>query len=183
MNTDVSIGKIFFTYIKIGLMAFGGGYVMLPLIEAEFVNRQKIIEAQEVYRLFSLAQTLPGIVAANMAIFLGYRLRGIKGALAAVFGVILPSIVIITVIASFFTNFIDIPVVQSAFRGLNIAVPVIIAKALWKMAKTNITDKITFGVFITVFVLYLVTGLSPIIFAIIAVIFGLVIGERRDSNA
>lgn len=183
MQENISLGKIFITYLKIGLMAFGGGYVMLPLIEAEFVNKQKIIEAQEVYQLFSLAQTLPGIVAVNMAIFLGYRLRETRGALVGACGVMLPSIIIITVIASFFTNFIDVPLVQSAFRGLNIAVPVIIAKALWKMAKTNITDKITLGIFIAVFALYLITGLSPIIFAIISVIFGLLIAGKRDADA
>ena len=93
--------KIFLTYFKIGCMAFGGGYVMLPLIENEFVKKQQIIEAEEVYKLFALAQSLPGIVAVNMAVFLGHRLAKTKGAVAAAVGVMLPSIIIITVIAAF----------------------------------------------------------------------------------
>lgn len=178
----MSVFKIFLTYIKIGSMAFGGGYVMLPLIENEFVRGLKIIEAEEAYELFALAQTMPGIVAVNMAVFLGYRLRGVKGAIAGALGVMLPSVVIITVIAAFFDRFANLPWVQSIFRGLNIAVLVIIARALWTMAKSGIKDKYTFGIFITVFAGYILTGINPVIFAVAASLVGLYLTGRRGQH-
>lgn len=176
----MSILNIFITYVKIGCMAFGGGYVMLPLIENQFVFKKNIISTEEVCKLFALAQSMPGIFAVNMAIFLGYHLRKTRGALAAAFGVMLPSIVIITIIAAFFDQFAQLPWVQSIFRGLNIAVLVIIAQALWKMAKTSITDKITFAIFLFVLAVYLITGFNPVFFTIFGCIAGLLLAGRRD---
>lgn len=179
----MSTFKIFLTYIKIGALAFGGGYVMLPLIENEFVKNLNVIEAEEVYELFSLSQTMPGIVAVNMAVFLGHRLRGVKGALAGAIGVMLPSIAIITVIAAFFDRFVDLPWVQSIFRGLNIAVLAIIAQALWKMAKSGIKDICTLSIFLLILAANLITGLNPVIFAVAGVFAGLLFAERRNPHA
>ncbi|MGM9566757.1 MAG: chromate transporter [Clostridia bacterium] len=175
--------KIFITYFKIGCMAFGGGYTMLPLIENEFVNRHKIIESEEVYELFALAQSLPGIVAVNMAVFLGHRLSNTKGAAVAAIGIMLPSIIIITVIAAFFDRFAEIPAVQSTFHGLNIAVLAIIAQALWKMFKTGLKDKVTVCIFLTVFLGYLITGFNPVIFTIAGALAGFLLAGRGTKNA
>ncbi|MGN1012138.1 MAG: chromate transporter [Clostridia bacterium] len=175
--------KIFLTYFKIGCMAFGGGYVMLPLIENEFVKKQQIIETEEVYKLFALAQSLPGIVAVNMAVFLGHRLAKTKGAVSAAVGVMLPSIIIITVIAAFFGRFAEIPAVQSVFRGLNIAVLAIIAQALWKMMKTGLKDKITIGIFLAVFLGYVITGFNPVLFTIAGALAGFLLAGRGEKHA
>lgn len=175
--------NIFLTYFKIGCMAFGGGYVMLPLIENEFIKKQQLIEAQEAYELFALAQSLPGIVAVNMAVFLGHRLEGTKGAIAAAIGVMLPSILIITVIAAFFNRFAEIPAVQRIFHGLNIAVLAIIAQALWKMLKTGLKDKVTITIFLGVFLGYMITGFNPVLFTIAGALAGFLLAERREKHA
>ena len=156
---------------------------MLPLIENEFVNRHKIIESEEVYELFALAQSLPGIVAVNMAVFLGHRLATTQGGGCAGVGVMLPSIIIITVIAAFFSRFVEIPAVQSVFRGLNIAVLAIIAQALWKMMKTGLKDKITIGIFLAVFLGYVITGFNPVLFTIAGALVGFLLAGRGEKNA
>ena len=107
----MSIFQIFFSYFKIGCMAFGGGYTMLPLVEKEFVQKHKIIEQEALYELFALSMSLPGLIAVNMAMFLGHKIKGYRGSIAAALGAMLPSILIITVIASLFHSFSDIPAV------------------------------------------------------------------------
>ncbi len=178
----MSVFAIFLTYLKIGCMAFGGGYVMLPLIESEFVKRLEIIEAEEVYELFALAQSLPGVIAVNMAVFLGHRLGGFKGAVAAACGVMIPAIVIITVIAAFFRCFAEIPAVQSVFNGLNIAVLAIIAQALWKMAKSGVKDVFTAAIFVIVAAGSLLTGFNPVFFAIGGTLAGLILAGRGKAD-
>lgn len=174
----MSILRLFLTYVKIGFMAFGGGYVMLPLIEKEFVAKNGVLTQEEIYKLFALAQSMPGILAVNMAIFLGHRLGKTKGALMAAAGIMAPSILVITVIAAFFDRFAELAWVQSTFHGLNIAVLAIIAQALWKMAKTGIRDKVTFGLFLFVLTAYLITGLNPVFFTLFCCIAGLLLAGR-----
>ncbi len=174
----MSILNLFLTYVKIGFMAFGGGYVMLPLIENEFVRKRGVLREEEVYKLFALAQSMPGILAVNMAIFLGYQLHKTRGALIAAAGIMFPSILIITVIAAFFDRFAELPWVQSVFHGLNIAVMAIIARALWKMAKTGIKDKVTFALFLFVLIAYLISGINPVFFTLFACIAGLLLAGR-----
>lgn len=179
----MSVFKIFLSYFKIGSMAFGGGYSMLPLLEKEFTERSQAIDKDTLYELFALAMSLPGIIAVNMAMFLGHRLKGYRGAVAAACGVILPSILIITIIAAFFHQFSDLPAVQSCFKGLNIAVLAIIAQALWKMMKKGIRDKVTFGIFLGVLIGYLITGWNPVIFTIAGTLVGLLFIGRREHHA
>lgn len=179
----MSVFKIFLSYFKIGCMAFGGGYSMLPLLEKEFAEKNRAIDRDALYELFALSMSLPGIIAVNMAMFLGHRLRGYKGAVAAACGVILPSILMITIIATFFHRFSDLPAVQSCFKGLNIAVLAIIAQALWKMLKKGIRDKVTFGIFLGVLVGYLVTGWNPVLFTIAGTLVGLAFLGRRERRA
>lgn len=174
----MSILNLFLTYVKIGFMAFGGGYVMLPLIENEFVHKHGVLREEEVYKLFALAQSMPGILAVNMAIFLGHQLRKTGGALVAAAGIMFPSILIITIIAAFFGRFAELPWIQSIFHGLNIAVLAIIAQALWKMAKTGIRDKVTFILFLFVLTAYLITGLNPVFFTLFGCIAGLLLAGR-----
>lgn len=174
--------KIFLSYFKIGSMAFGGGYAMLPLIEREFVQKYCILEYDTLYKLFTISMSLPGIIAVNMAMFIGYKVNGYRGAIAATLGVITPSIITITIIVSFFYGFSDIPAVQSCFNGLNIAVLAIIADALWKMMKKGIQDKVTFGIFLGVFWGYIITGMNSVLFIITGTLIGLFFIYRREKN-
>ena len=116
-KTKVSLGSIFAVFAKIGAFTIGGGYAMIPLIEAEMRKREWISE-EDMPDIIVLAQSAPGILAVNMAIYSGYRLRGMKGAVAASLGAVLPSFVIILLIAMLFTGIKDNPTVMSIFRGI-----------------------------------------------------------------
>jgi Chromate transport protein ChrA len=117
--------KLFFTFLKIGIFTIGGGYAMLPLIEREVV-RQRWMEKKDFYDLFSIAQSLPGVFAVNIAVFTGYKLKKIGGSLVCALGTILPSFVIMLLIALFFTRIQDNEVVERIFKGLRPAVVALI---------------------------------------------------------
>ncbi len=129
-------GQMFFTFLKIGAFTLGGGYAMIPLIQAEVVNKRRWIDEEEFLNMLALAQSAPGVMAANAAIFIGYKMRGWKGIVATLLGSILPSFVIILLIATVFTRFRELPAIEAIFKGIRPAVVALIAAPLYKMAKS-----------------------------------------------
>ena len=127
--------RLFWTYLKIGTFTLGGGYAMLPLIQREVVDRQHWIDEQEFLNMIALAQAAPGLIAVNSAIFIGHRIAGWKGVVATVLGAVLPSVVIILLIAMFFTDMKSMPAVEAVFKGLRPAVVALIAAAVVRMAR------------------------------------------------
>lgn len=127
---------LLYIFAKIGLFTIGGGYAMVPLIEREFVDNKKWISREDFIDLLAVAQTVPGILAINMAIFVGYRLKGLRGAIATAFGTAFPSFAIILLIALFFTNFQDNPTVIKVFKGIRPAVVALIAAPCFQMARS-----------------------------------------------
>ena len=125
----------FKTFFKIGIFTLGGGYAMIPLIEEEVVNRHKWVAKEEMLDLIAIAQSCPGVFAINIAIFIGYKLRKVRGALATSFGTALPSFLIILAIAVFFSAFKDNPVIAAMFRGIRPAVVALIAVPTFRMAQ------------------------------------------------
>lgn len=117
---------IFTSFLKIGAFTFGGGYAMIPLIEREVIDRRAWVERREFLDLLTLAQSVPGPISLNTAVFVGYRIRGLRGAAAALAGTILPSFTIILLIALFFANVRQNPVVDAAFKGMRPAVVALI---------------------------------------------------------
>ena len=128
--------KLFFTFLKIGLFTIGGGYAMIPLIEREVVDK-KWLDREDFYDLFTITQTLPGVFAVNIAIFVGFKLKKFRGALACAMGTILPSFCIILLIAIFFTQTQDNIYVQKAFKGLRPAVVALIIVPCISAAKAS----------------------------------------------
>ncbi len=126
---------IFFSFLKIGLFTFGGGYAMLPLIERELIVKRKWIEQAEFLNLLTLAQSVPGPIAVNTSVFVGYKVRGLRGAAAALLGTVLPSFVIILVIALFFADIRQNPVVDAAFKGMRPAVVALIIGPVISLAR------------------------------------------------
>ncbi len=126
-------GQMFFTFLKIGAFTLGGGYAMIPLIQAEVVNKRRWIDEEEFLNMLALAQSAPGVMAANAAIFIGYKMRGWKGIVATLLGSILPSFVIILLIATVFTRFRELPAIEAIFKGIRPAVVALIAAPLYKM--------------------------------------------------
>lgn len=130
-----SLKTIFLTFFKIGLFTFGGGYAMIPLIEEETVNRHHWIKSEDIIDIIAIAEATPGVIAVNTASFVGYRVRGVKGAIIATIGVILPSFTIISIVATFFSDFQQLKWVNYAFLGIRAGVIVLIIGAAINLAK------------------------------------------------
>lgn len=130
----------FKTFFKIGMFTLGGGYAMIPIIEAEVVDKYQWIEKKEFLDMIAIAQSCPGVFAINISIFVGYKLRKIRGAVCTALGTALPSFIIILLIAMFFKRFQDNAVVAAMFRGIRPAVVALIAAPTFNLAKSaNIT--------------------------------------------
>ena len=124
-----------YEFFKIGLFTFGGGYAMIPLIENICVEKKKWISHEEMMNVTVIAESTPGPIAINCATFVGYKKKGFLGAISATMGVVLPSFVIISLIAAFLDNFLEITWIASAFRGIRIAVGILILDAAIRMIK------------------------------------------------
>ena len=126
----------FKTFFKIGLFTFGGGYAMIPMIEAEVVDKHKWLDKEEFLDIIAISQSCPGVLAINVSVFIGYKLKKIKGAVCSSLGTALPSFLIILAIAMFFHQFEDNKVVSAIFRGIRPAVVALIAVPTFNMAKS-----------------------------------------------
>lgn len=173
--------ELFIVFAKIGSFTFGGGYAMLPIIQEEIVDKRGWASEEEVIDYYAIGQCTPGIISVNTATFIGYKLRGIAGALFATLGIISPSIVIITTIATFFTHFQDYKVVQHAFGGIRVAVVALILNAIAQMWGKSVKDYVGVIIFIVAFVTVAFMNVSPIIIIVISAIAGIVIQDRRAA--
>ena len=169
----------FLTFFKIGLFTFGGGYAMIPLIEAEIVNRKNWISKEDFLDLLAVAQSCPGVFAINISVFIGYRLRGVKGGLLCALGTALPSFIIILLIAMFFHQFKDNPYVAAMFRGIRPAVVALIAIPTFNMAKKAKLNRYTFWIPVVRALLIWLLGVSPILIILAAGICGFIYGRMK----
>lgn len=132
----VSYFQLFLSFFKIGAFTFGGGYAMIPLIQREVVYRKKWLQETEFIDMLALAQSVPGPISLNTAVFVGNKMRGIRGSLFSSLGIILPSFIIILLIALVFTEFKSNPGVERVFKGIRPAVVALIAAPVWNMARS-----------------------------------------------
>lgn len=144
---------LFLTFAKVGVCTFGGGYAMLPILQREVVEKKGWATDEELTDYFAVGQCTPGIIAVNTATFIGYKYKHIPGAVLASLGVVFPSVVIITAIAAFLSNFADIPVVQHALAGINAAVVALIAASVMKLGKSTLKNGAAIAVFLCVLAL------------------------------
>ena len=172
MNTLIDL---FFTFCRIGGLTFGGGYAMLPMIQKEIVEEKKWATEEEVLDYYAVGQCTPGIIAVNTATFIGQKNKGIMGGIMATLGVVTPSLIIITAIAAFISNFADLAIVKNAFAGVRVCVCVLIFNAVLKLWKSSVVDKATLIIFIGVFLGSVFTKLSPIVFVLITAIAGILV--------
>lgn len=167
---------IFITFFKIGSFTFGGGYAMIPLIEREVItNKGWIEDEEEIIDVFAVSESIPGAIAINSSTFVGYKIAGRKGAIAAMFGVVLPSFIIITLIAAFFSKFQDNEVVKATFMGIRSAVVALILMAAINVGKKAIKDKFSAAISATTVILVLVADIHAIFAIIGGVLAGLII--------
>ncbi len=175
--------ELFTTFFKVGTFTIGGGYAMIPLIQREVVERRRWLSEEEMLDVIALSQTMPGILAANIAALVGQRLRGTRGALVAVAGNILMPIVFILLIALFFRQFKDNPTVEAIFMGIRPAVVALIAAPVFNLArKAGVTLK-TVWIPILAALLISLFGISPILVILAAILLGGLFGltAGRDS--
>lgn len=158
---------LFFTFARIGGLTFGGGYAMLPIIQKEVVEKRKWATEEEVMDYYAIGQCTPGVIAVNTATFIGYKNKGIIGGIIATLGVVFPSLVIISLISMFISNFADLEIVKHAFSGIRVCVCVLIINAVIKLGKSSIVDTAALLIFLAVFVSSVFFNVSPII-AVIA---------------
>ena len=169
--------QLFISFAKIGVMTFGGGLAMLPMLERELVENKKWVKTEEILDYYAVGQCTPGIIAVNTATFVGYKQSKVLGAIFATVGVVFPSVVIISVIAAVLSNFADIPAVQHAFAGIRIAVCALITSAVIKLAKSNVKNLVQIIIAVASFVIIAVFGASPVVVVIGSAVAGLVLGK------
>ena len=134
---------LYWTYLKIGSVNFGGGYAMLPLLERELVNKKGWTTMDELRDYFAIGQCTPGVIALNVSTFIGQKRKGVAGAIAAAMGFLTVPIVLIITIAAFLTNFAQLEVVQHAFAGIRVCVCVLILQAILRLWKSSVVDAFT----------------------------------------
>ena len=169
--------ELFGIFFKIGAFTIGGGYAMVPIIENEIVNKRKWIAPENFLDLLAISQSSPGIFAVNIAIFIGYKLRGLKGSVASALGTVLPSFIIILAVALFFHNFKDNIYVERLFKGIRPAVVALIAAPTFTMAKTAKINKYNIWIPVISALLIWLLGFSPIWIVIIAGVGGFIWGK------
>jgi chromate transporter len=172
--------QLFLTFLKIGGFTIGGGYAMIPLMEKEIVEKQQWMSREEFLDIMAVAQSTPGIFAIDMASHVGYKLGGLRSALWSILGTVLPSLVIILLVAFFFQSYQDNPYVVNAFRGIRPVVVSLIASPVFKMAKSAKITLKTCWIPVVSALLIWGCGVSPIYIILVACIAGYLYG--RSSN-
>jgi len=170
---------LFFSFFKIGITTFGGGYAMLPILEREITQKHNWATKEELANYYAIGQCTPGIISVNVSTFIGYKRKGILGGIVATLGLICPSIILILLIAQLISNFSTLPLIQHIFSGIKICVSALIISAVMNLWKNSIVDKFTFMIFLLLIFLSIVFGISPMIAIIIAGILG---GLKRREN-
>ena len=154
--------KLFWAFFKIGAITFGGGYAMLPFLQKELCTKRGWVSEEEIIDYCAIGQCTPGIIAVNTATFVGYKRKKILGGIFATLGIITPSIIIISLVALLLQNIAELAIVQNAFKGIRVAVSVLIVNAIIKLSKNSVVDIYTLIMFLISGVICFIFGVSPI---------------------
>ena len=179
--------QLFFTFFKIGAFTLGGGYAMLSMVEKAVVDKKQWIPSDEFWDMIAIVQSLPGVFAVNTALYVGHRIAGRKGAVAAMLGAIIPSIVIILLLATIFREYRDMPVVERIFKGIRpCVVALILAPSLRMIKSAKVTWKTAIIPIAAVFLIWW-CKVSPVIVIIAAIagsmIYALVMERKMKQPA
>ncbi len=169
---QVRLRDLFSTFIKIGIFTFGGGFAMIPLIEREIIERREWLPKKEFVDLLTIAQSAPGPLALNTAVFIGYKSRGYMGALSALFGVVIPSFLILLMVAIYFTHIRDNAVVDAAFKGMRPAVIALILAPVLSLTRDMQPLHILFAIASAAALCYF--AFSPVYLLLAAAIVGVI---------
>lgn len=174
--------KLFTTFLRIGLFTIGGGYVMIPMIQREVVERNGWISQEDFLDLLAISQAAPGIFAVNISIFIGYRMRKTTGSIVCATGTVIPSVAIILLIALFFQQVRDNPLIENIFKGIRPAVTALILVPTLKLAKAAQLNRFTIWVPALTAIAIWALGISPVII-IAATIAGAVLYYLKTKRS
>lgn len=169
---------LFWTFFKIGIITFGGGMAMMPLLQKEAVNKKKWVTDEEIIDYFAISQSIPGSIAANVATIIGHKVNKFWGGVFSLLGMVTPSIIVITLIASFLSSNSDLIIIQKALKGINIAVLVMLIGIMISMRK-NLRDIFCVILAILAFVLISFFKVNPSIIIIGSAIIGAIIYQKK----
>ena len=175
--------ELFLTFAKMGVMTFGGGMAMLPILQREVVEDRHWATEEELVDYYAIGQCTPGIIAVNTATFVGQKRKGTLGGIAATLGMVFPSLVIISILAGLITNFSSVAWVQNAFAGIQVCVCVLIFNAVVKLLKKSVIDKRTSVIFLLVMIGSTLLNLSPVWFVLLAALAGIVLKNLEGGAA
>ena len=167
--------ELFITFAKMGVLTFGGGMAMLPILQREVVETKRWATEDEIVDYFAIRQCTPGIIAVNTATFVGQKRKGISGGIVATLGVVFPSLIIISILAGLINNFSDVAWVQNAFAGIQVCVCVLIFNAVLKLLKKSVVDKWTAAIFVLVLLGGVFLNISPVWFILVAAVLGILL--------
>lgn len=180
---------MFVTFASVGVLTFGGGYAMLPMLQREVVDKRSWATEDEIADYYAIGQSTPGIIALNVATFIGYKRKGLPGAIFASLGIVFPSLVIIMLIAALISNFLDLQWVQHAFNAVRVCVTVLILNTVIRMfksgsvmnKKTGKIDLFALIIFTLVFVLNVLLDFSPVLLVVLAGVLGIVFSCIKEK--
>jgi chromate transporter len=171
--------QLFLTFLKIGALTFGGGYAMMPVMRKEVVDKKGWVDDEDILKILVISESTPGVLAVNSATFIGYKIKGFWGSVVATLGVIIPSLIIISVISIFLYQYRDLELVSYAFLGIKAGIAVLIFQAGLKLSKKLNKNGFTYIVFSVVLAVALFTTISAIYLIIIGALIGLIYGHIK----
>lgn len=180
---NVSLKDIYIRFFRIGTLLLGGGYVILPLLQSEIAEKYDQISDDEICEYYAISQSLPGVIAINTAVFVGYKLARTKGAIAAITGMVTPAFICIILLANLLTQIVHLSLVQSIFAGVGIGVLALLFQAVAEMWKKSIVDKGALAIFFISFTALLSGKILPAYIVIAGVLLGVIIGIIREKRA
>ena len=156
---------------------------MLPMLQREIVDKRGWVTEEEVLDCYAIGQCTPGVIAVNTATFVGLKRKGIPGAIMATLGIVLPSLIIISIIASVLKNFADYPVVQHAFAGIRVAVAVLVVQAVIKLGRKGVKGALGIGIFAASLLIMTLFNLSPVCVVAAAIVIGVFLAWKEGRKA
>ena len=173
--------ELFWLFAKMGSVTFGGGYAMLPIMQRELVEKRGWVTNEELADYYAVGQCTPGIIAVNTSTFIGEKRRGVVGGIASTLGFVFPSIIIISLIAAFLSNFAELAVVRNAFAGIQACVCVLILNAVVKLMKGAVKNVPAILIYLAVLAASVFFGLSPIILVVASGLAGVAVFAARGE--
>ena len=174
--------SFYMIFFRMSAVTFGGGYAMLPILRREFVDNLGWMDEETIMDYYALSQSLPGLIAVNVSVFIGYRYKGVIGAIVAALGMVSPCIIIISAIALFLSGFRDNVYVQRALAGVSVCVVALILQTVLGLWKKGVKDKLGIVIFAVIFALNLLTDISPVVLVIGCGIVGILAGFLRKDK-